>query len=194
MWQARIKAVPSGQRFRILDEGEPLSFRSLFSQLESGQAFARWYTATLRDCSFEAYFWEHPPLTNDTIDNIAEFVLMESSSLAGLHANPRAFESHFATAGGEVVLTFPNLGGDALLVVPCPVEAVGAYAHLAAFVRSAPLAQVCAVWAAAARLVRENVSDTPRWLSTAGLGVPWLHLRLDSHPKYYKYRPYATAA
>ena len=193
MWQARVQVVPSGQRFRILDEGEPLSFRGLFSQLESGQAFARWYTATLRDCSFEAYFWEHPPLTNDTIDNTAEFVLMESSSLAGLHANPRAFESRFTAHGDEEVLTFPNLGGDALLVVPRPVGAVDAYAHLAAFVRSAPLAQVCAVWAAAARLVRENMSHTPRWLSTAGLGVPWLHLRLDSHPKYYTFRPYADA-
>jgi hypothetical protein len=50
-----------------------------------------------------------------------------------------------------------------------------------------------AVWATAARLVRENLGDTPRWLSTAGLGVPWLHLRLDSYPKYYRYRPYTTA-
>ena len=28
------------------------------------------------------------------------------------------------------------------------------------------------------------------WLSTSGLGVYWLHVRLDSYPKYYTYRPY----
>jgi hypothetical protein len=29
------------------------------------------------------------------------------------------------------------------------------------------------------------------WISTSGLGVPWVHVRLDSYPKYYQYRPYA---
>ena len=28
------------------------------------------------------------------------------------------------------------------------------------------------------------------WLSTAGLGVYWLHLRLDTRPKYYSFQPY----
>ena len=33
----------------------------------------------------------------------------------------------------------------------------------------------------------------PTWLSTEGSGVPWLHVRLDSYPKYYHtdaYRSY----
>mmetsp|Transcript_9405 Transcript_9405/g.21189 ORF Transcript_9405/g.21189 Transcript_9405/m.21189 type:complete len:541 (+) Transcript_9405:444-2066(+) len=36
----------------------------------------------------------------------------------------------------------------------------------------------------------------PVWLSTSGMGVPWLHVRLDSSPKYYTYHgfvPEATA-
>lgn len=28
------------------------------------------------------------------------------------------------------------------------------------------------------------------WCSTSGLGVYWLHIRLDQYPKYYTYRPY----
>jgi hypothetical protein len=34
------------------------------------------------------------------------------------------------------------------------------------------------------------VSDERRWLSTSGLGVSWLHMRLDSTPKYYNWQPY----
>ena len=28
------------------------------------------------------------------------------------------------------------------------------------------------------------------WLSTSGLGVYWLHMRLDSYPKYYTHDEY----
>ena len=30
----------------------------------------------------------------------------------------------------------------------------------------------------------------PVWVSTAGAGVSWLHVRLDDRPKYYGYQPY----
>ena len=38
--------------------------------------------------------------------------------------------------------------------------------------------------------VHEKISDAPLWVSTNGAGVAWLHVRLDSTPKYYSYRPY----
>lgn len=31
------------------------------------------------------------------------------------------------------------------------------------------------------------------WMSTAGISTPWLHVRLDSRPKYYHYGPYLQA-
>lgn len=33
-------------------------------------------------------------------------------------------------------------------------------------------------------------TDYPIWLSTSGLGVYWLHMRLDRRPKYYTYEPF----
>lgn len=30
----------------------------------------------------------------------------------------------------------------------------------------------------------------PVWFSTSGMGVPWLHFRLDHRPKYYTFTPY----
>ena len=98
-----------------------------------------------------------------------------------------------ATAGAEVA-GFWNLGGDAFLVAPCPRAPPGAYphayAHLAAFARTAPADQQQAFWRAVGAAVAENLAERPLWVSTNGLGVAWLHVRLDEWPKYYTYEPY----
>lgn len=33
-------------------------------------------------------------------------------------------------------------------------------------------------------------ADRKLWLSTSGLGVSWLHVRVDSVPKYYNFEEY----
>ena len=86
------------------------------------------------------------------------------------------------------MVRFDNLGRDAHLVAPC--DSTRPYAHLAVFVRTAPASTNRALWAAAADALEERTGARPLWLSTAGLGVYWLHLRLDSRPKYYTYAPY----
>lgn len=194
MWEARSEIVPSGERIRVFQGRHPLSFREFFDLLENSLEFVRWYTQVLTDCRFAAYFWEHPPLTAVSFDNAAEFVLIESSALATLRPNPTPFESQFARHPSADIVTFANLGGDALLVVPSVRGPVEAYTHLAIFLRKAPATQVAPLFRAAAQAVRENLGVMPRWLSTSGLGVPWLHLRLDTQPKYYQFEPYKVAA
>jgi hypothetical protein len=88
------------------------------------------------------------------------------------------------------VVAFANLRGDALLVVPCPAGDAGAYGHLAAFVREAPEAQRDALWREVGEAMARRVGARPVWLSTAGAGVSWLHVRLDDRPKYYGHEPY----
>ena len=34
----------------------------------------------------------------------------------------------------------------------------------------------------------QRLGARPVWLSTAGGGVDWLHVRLDDRPKYYRHR------
>ena len=38
--------------------------------------------------------------------------------------------------------------------------------------------------------LERRLSRQPLWLSSAGLGIYWLHLRLDSRPKNYSFQPY----
>ena len=101
---------------------------------------------------------------------------------------PGAFADHFKP--GQPVAIFVNLGRDALLVAPAPLGPPGAYAHLAAFARHAPASQQDALWRAVGDAVAGRLSTEPLWLSTSGLGVGWLHVRLDERPKYYAYAPY----
>ena len=104
----------------------------------------------------------------------------------------RSLASASAEDAAVGVSAFANLRGDAMIVVPHPLVAPSAYGHLAAFMRDAPAAQVHALWQRIGLAVQERLNDRPLWLNTAGAGVAWLHVRLDSRPKYYRYAPYRT--
>jgi hypothetical protein len=195
-WQATRETVPGGVRYCVTEFESPLSFGGLFDHLESNPDFADFYTHLLSGSEFQAFFWELPALTLNTLDQPAEFVLVDAPSLSRAPVDPSPFESTFAAAGKERVVSFDNLDGDALLVAPCPIPARIAasaiYGHLASFVRDAPASQIEEFWRCVACTFERTVSQTPVWISTSGLGVIWLHVRLDSYPKYYTHAPYRT--
>jgi len=122
-----------------------------------------------------------------------EFVVIDAPRLASTPGNPTAFEAHFSTLTASVV-AFPNLGGDSVLVVPRPTG--GSFPHLAAFLRVAPREQVDELWRELGLQVAGwlHARNVPLWVSTSGLAVPWLHLRLDARPKYYQHVPYTQVA
>jgi hypothetical protein len=145
----------------------------------------------LAGVQFEAYCLETPPLGKQALNEPFECVFVESPLLARIEADPLPFQEHFRASGGSVA--FPSLGRDALLVAPCPVNDSTSYAHLAAFLRSASKEEARQLWKTVALGLDDRLGDDLVWLSTAGLGVSWLHVRLDSRPKYYRHRAYATA-
>ena len=193
MWKTETNEITAGCRYRILDDSSCLSFRQLFDLLDSSEDFADWYSDTLAAFEAAAFYWELPPLSNSTFDDDAEFVLIDAPSLARLTPEPIPFASQFESGSGQRVVVFPNLGGDATLVVPCPLGPAEAYSHLAAFLRLAAKAQARALWRVTAETLLHRIGEAPIWLSTAGIGVAWLHVRLDSWPKYYRHRPYRDA-
>ena len=77
--------------------------------------------------------------------------------------------------------------------MPSQQGAKSSYGHLASFMRHVPEEQKHNLWQKVGEVMQKNLSDAPIWLNTAGGGVPWLHIRLDSRPKYYKYQPYVFA-
>ena len=145
----------------------------------------------LAGTTHSAFRWETPPVTTGTAHRPFEFVLLDSPGLAS-QTDPNAFAEHFIGGSVPEVLSFPNLGGDAILVVPRPLASASAYGHLAAFVRHAPEPQKDALWQAVGEAMAKRLGTSPVWLSTAGAGVSWLHVRLDDTPKYYGFAPYRT--
>lgn len=75
------------------------------------------------------------------------------------------------------------------MVAPCPDGSFDG-ASISTFLRSASAENIGALWSQVGEEVSKKVNDKPTWISTAGLGVPWLHVRLDERPKYYRYEPY----
>ena len=190
MYAMNAADIPSGRQYRVLEDGSPMSFERFFELLETSASFADWYSGELAAFDAEAFYWELPPLTTATIDRDAEFVLIEAPMLARFPPERAPFASYFDRAPDEDVIVFPNLGGDAVMVVPCPRGPDDNYPHLAAFIRGAGKQQVRELWRRTAQEMLRNIGERPTWLSTAGGGVAWLHIRLDSRPKYYSHAPY----
>ncbi|WP_420629622.1 DUF6940 family protein [Candidatus Leptofilum sp.] len=186
---AQIEVLQNGRihHHTFLDGERPLTTAQVLQKWQTDNVFRTLFIGLLADAPFTAYFWETPPITKSTLERPFEFVLVNAPSLARVSAQRRAFASYF---NQEPIVDFPNLGGDAHLVVPCPQTPADAFTHLATFSRSAPLAQQHQFWQRVGMAVINHVGERPLWVSTSGLGVYWLHVRLDSRPKYYTFQPY----
>ncbi len=181
-------------RMTFSKDGSALSFVAVFALLRNDADFRTWFNQTLSEVPFAAMFWELPPLTRATLGNDFECVFVDAPALGRMVPEPDAFAAHFRE--DALVVTFDNLGGDSRLVAPTlrdsPAIEAAHYTHLAAFVRHAPADQRDALWALVGKVVCEQVSDNPLWLSTSGLGIGWLHVRLDPRPKYYDHQEYTS--
>lgn len=154
----------------------------------------------------EAFFWETVPIASPTAPSTTfEMATIAAPGLAGSRADGTPFAAHLGGEdGGRSQRTwakslgaksFANLGGDAVLVAPYGggPRTPSTYAHLGVFLREAPPQQQAELWAELGRTLQATLfarGARPTWLSTEGSGVSWLHLRLDSTPKYYHYAPW----
>jgi hypothetical protein len=193
-WDFRTQPLAPGTlRASLFEDGVAMRFADVIGQWRHNAAFRAFWTASLRTVPFEAYCFEVPPLMRNTLDRPFECVLVENPALARTAPDPAPFAAHFRHNPGCQAIVFENLGRDAVLVAPCPRGDSQLYTHLATFMQRAPLSQVGELWRLTAEALETRLGDAPVWLSTAGLGVYWLHVRLDSRPKYYRHRPYADA-
>jgi hypothetical protein len=186
---------PQTRRVRFLTGQTPLRWADVIAAWKEEPAFRTHFTRVLAEARQRAFFWETPAVTPATLTQAFECVVVDSPALAGAPADPAPFREHFGRAGERSVVTFENLGGDATLIVPCPQGSETAYAHLADFVREGPPAQIDALWREVGEQLEARLrrGDAPCWVSTSGLGVYWIHVRLDSRPKYYTHAPYRHA-
>eukprot|EP00981_Chlorochromonas_danica_P004872 scaffold978_cov172-Ochromonas_danica.AAC.3 len=197
----------------------PVSYQSALERMANGEladALSHAIIQEARAKKWNAIFWECAPVQKETMGlQPFEFVVLPAPSLAKATLDVAPFREKLTSVDNEdkAFAVFQNLGGDAILVVP-QLPTV----HLLDFLaktdgqpvqpspsqqqsQSQPLSesgknnQRQGLWKAVgeAMLQRLSTSSGPVWLSTSGLGVSWLHVRLDSAPKYYNYDEFKVA-
>ncbi len=196
MWVSQRQTIRQGwsERVFLTSAGRTLSFAEVIAGWRDNEEFRAFFIAELAATDFSAYFWEMPPIRRGHPEIDYEYVAIRSDGLEQLHPDARAFDSKLRAArSSRSVVSFPNLGGDAFLVVPKPISSLESYGHIAAFVRSAPAVQRQELFQTLGGAISDVLGENDKriWVSTSGLGVPWVHIRLDSYPKYYNHQPYA---
>lgn len=195
MWTARFEGGNASTRrwleLRLFADDQCLRHSDVLALWQENREFRSIFIDALAAVPFESYRWETPAVTTATIHQPFECAVIDAPGLAAL-PDWEPFRAHAGQAVDTIVV-FPNLGRDAMLIVPCPIAEPTAYNHLAAFVRRAPEDQRHALVQRIATTLQSRISATPLWLSTAGAGVSWLHVRIDDRPKYYAHAPYKVA-
>jgi hypothetical protein len=192
MWEVKTIIVDNDvHQISLLENSVPLRYEDVIRYWHENYEFRDFYVSILKEAPFDAFFWENPPLTKSNLRQTYEFVLVYSPQLANVRADSKAFSQQFHSQDdSRSVIRFQNIGRNAELVVPRPLTTESIYSHFAIFLRNAPPAQVHELFIVLADSLKEKISDKPIWLSTSGLGVYWLHVRIDKRPKYYTYQPY----
>lgn len=190
MWVFESAPLPdrAGFRLSVSEAGQRVGYDEVIDELAGNPGAARALIAALASVPFSAFFWEVVPVCSSTARQPFECVVLPAPALARAVADAGSFGEHFSAT--RSIVRFENLGGDATLIVPCPRAPFGVYPHLAAFLREAPPEQREDLFREVGRCARESLRAAPFWLSTSGLGVAWVHVRIDSRPKYYQYTPY----
>ena len=189
-----VCAADSITRYRALRDGHHLKYLEVLTLWQTDHVFQEYFSALLADAPFDGFRWETPSLTRETANRVFEFVLVDTPGFASRVSDRETYSEYFSdTDHDSGIVSFPNIRGDATLVVPSPRGEDCVYGHLAAFVRGAPKAQVCSLWRVLGRTVESCLSHKPVWVNTAGGGVAWLHVRVDSRPKYYCYDVYRNS-
>jgi hypothetical protein len=165
MWKvSKSKSNSEKIKFHILKEDEIISVSEFISGLKESEAFRTFYNSMLIDNPFTAFFRENKPMTFDSLVDDYEFCIVNGEELNRV-AYPETFAEHFKTSK---------------LIVSCPVQDHSHYTHLGKFVRSSSKNQIDNFWKKVGGEMLNHVSDNPKWLSTAGMGVYWPHARIDS--------------
>ena len=131
------------------------------------------------------FFWKTSVINKYTDLNFYE-EFIENDLLINKNQDINTFQEYFNKNKTEkYAISFPNLSGDTTLIVPVPRVRKN-FSNLFYFMKNASNKQQSELWKLVVKealkllKVNENI-----WISTHGLGVNYLHIRVSNTPKYY---------
>lgn len=184
----KIEIIEQGEntvRFRVKNGELNLCFEDVFELWASNSKFVEFYKDELIKLNYEAFYWEHPAIKKEFLNKKYECILQRSRPLEHLPIDESAFIDYINSK--EQAADFMNLGKNARLIVPTKKTDKEIYNHMSKFIRLAAQEQIIELFKRVGNSILEKIESKKLiWLNTAGLGVIWLHIRMDTIPKYYK--------
>lgn len=175
------------------DDNKPITWaealRLMVDKEEKGVHFRRRLVGAINHAKTEFVFWECEPATAATAPvQPFRFVVLETD-----YQRPFPDKNTFrGKLDGWSPSSFPSEEGDAILVAPStdmPWLCGGIKSFCTAGDYTFPLLALLG------KTIREALDAAPLapiFVSTHGLGVPWLHVRVERRPKYYTYKPFCV--
>ena len=97
-----------------------------------------------------------------------------------------SYQTYITNSKNKYVLSFPNLSGDSILIIPIPRKNKK-MTTIKDFIDNASITQQKQFWKYVSIEIEQILNTNDKiYVSTHGLGVPYFHLRLDKIPKYYQ--------
>ncbi len=180
-------------KYTVNSESGKLTYRDFINLLKAkDNNFLRTFKDELNRASaeFPGYFWECIPVSSNTINKPFEFVLVNSGALNNIRQDYSSFQEKFGR--NNDVVSFASFSGDTLIV---PIPKGSDYKNINKFTDNTSIGQWEAFWQKVGEKMEENLinaNGATRWLSTSGLAVHYLHIRIDKRPKYYNHQEYLT--
>ena len=129
------------------------------------------------------YFWR-TSVQSSKKDLPYKEEFLEDERLLNKKQDLKTFEEKFKKE--KYAVSFPNLSGDTILVVPVPRKGKR-FTNMFYFMNNASEIQKKELWKKVAEQAKEFLKTNEKiWISTHGLGVNYLHVRICNNPKYYE--------
>lgn len=152
-------------------------WKDVLNNWENGKVLS--YPQSIKD----RFLWNTSVLKNN--GNVKFSQSFKEDTTLPSTQNGDSFKDYFYKSQNKWVVSFPNLSGDTMLVVPNPIKNNN-YVTLKDFIDNAPLEQQISFWKEVASVAKLFMSIHKKvWISVHGHGVYYTHIRISTKPKYY---------
>jgi hypothetical protein len=193
MFSFFIKAnILNNQGIEIVftNSGKEMTFRELFFFMKDQPVkFHLLLKEAVLSLDYPAVYLEFPKLSDLKLSTRNTCVIIKAPELVNTRSDPEAFNIDCK----DKVCKIENLSKDAFLIIP-NLESTNDYGHLYKFLMNCNDEQeIRLFWKTSAETIFRQLDIWGNiWISTSGLGIPWLHLRISRTPKYYHFKSYTV--
>lgn len=171
-------------------DDEILSVRSVI-ELFGNKKFVLEFVSIINNMiDYEAYFLECPKMNAKTLNDGFEFIIYNAKNK---FKNKKANFDYFSFYSDDYLSMCIKSHNGNIMIIPNHMKGTPCenYLNISNFLRNSLDEQIIDLFYLLSDNIKKEInSGNTIWVSTHGLGIPWLHIRIDYFPKYYCYKKY----